>query len=216
MKPDESVLEGIVTTINEDGSTNIAPMGPIVDVDMSTLRLRPYQTSTTYANLKRTEQGIFHVTDDVFLIARAAVNCLDPLPPLVDCRAVEGRILSDACRWYAFRVEVIDDRQERTDITARVVDRGRLRDFFGFNRAKHAVLEAAILATRIGFVPPDTISSQLDQLAITVEKTAGERERQAFQFLEDYVHRQETVASGSTPAAVSRRTPKPVRQQPGC
>ena len=188
MEPDESILEGIITTINEDGSTNIAPMGPIVDVDMSALRLRPYQMSTTYANLKRTEQGIFHVTDDVFLIARAAVNCLDAPPPLIDCQAVEGRILSNACRWYAFRVDTIDDRQERTDNTARVVERGRLRDFFGFNRAKHAVLEAAILATRIGFLPPDAVSRQLEQLAITVKKTASERECQAFQFLEDYVH----------------------------
>ena len=39
-------------------------------------------------------------------------------------------------------------------IVADVVDSGRLRDFFGFNRAKHAVIEAAILATRIDFLEP--------------------------------------------------------------
>ena len=54
--------------------------------------------------------------------------------------AIEGVILTDACRWYAFQVESLDDREERTEIAARVVDRGHGRDFFGFNRAKHAVI----------------------------------------------------------------------------
>ena len=35
------------------------------------------------------------------------------------------------------------------------------REFFGFNRAKHAVLEAAILATRVELLPADEILSEL-------------------------------------------------------
>ena len=61
---------------------------------------------------------------------------------------VAGRILLDACRYYEFRVVELDDREDRTTIVAETVAQGRLRDFFGFNRAKHAVVEAAILATR--------------------------------------------------------------------
>ena len=63
------ILEGVVTTINADGSVNISPMGPKVDDAMRQFVLRPYQTSTTYQNLKRTGEGIFHITDDVELIA---------------------------------------------------------------------------------------------------------------------------------------------------
>jgi hypothetical protein len=67
---------------------------------------------------------------------------------------------------------------------------GRLRDFFGFNRAKHAVLEAAILATRTQFLPPDRVLAQLGELAPLVEKTGGAAEKRAFAFLRSYVEKQ--------------------------
>ncbi len=184
------ILEGIVTTLNDDGTVNISPMGPQADESMSQLVLKPYQTSTTYHNLKRTQQGVFHVTDDVELLAHAAVGTPDPLPPLADAQAVEGRILAGACRWYAFRVQSLDDRQERTEIVCEVVDRGRLRDFWGFNRGKHAVLEAAILATRTGFLPADEILTRFQQLRVLVQKTGGQAEHRAFEFLENFVKTQ--------------------------
>ncbi len=68
------ILEGVVTTRDPHGRLNVAPMGPIVDAEMRELRLRPFQTSTTFRNLKTTGCGVFHVTDDVLLIARAAVG----------------------------------------------------------------------------------------------------------------------------------------------
>ena len=55
-------------------------MGPIVDETMQTLVLRPFQTSTTYRNLKQTGCGVFHVTDDVLLLAQAAIGALDVSP----------------------------------------------------------------------------------------------------------------------------------------
>ena len=75
------ILEGIVTTHNDDGSVNVAPMGPIVDETMAWLRLRPFQTSVTFHNLRRQRSGVFHVTDDVLLLARAAIGRLDSAPP---------------------------------------------------------------------------------------------------------------------------------------
>jgi hypothetical protein len=181
------LLEGVVTTLNNDGTPNIAPMGPIVDANFERLLLRPFRTSITYKNLKRSGEGVLHVTDDVELLARAAVSQLETAPAVRQAEAVNGVILLDACRWYAFRVLSLDDREDRTAIVARVVDRGRQRDFFGFNRAKHAVVEAAILATRIGIVDADTIVGELNRLAAPVEKTGGLQERRAFEFLREYV-----------------------------
>jgi uncharacterized protein len=181
------ILEGIVTTVCADGRVNISPMGPRVDPSMRELLLRPYQTSTTYQNLKRTREGVFHVTDDVWLLAQAAVGTPDPLPELIPAEAVEGFILAGACRWYAFRVRELDDREPRTNIVADIVASGRLRDFFGFNRAKHAVVEAAILATRIGIVPAKQIFDEMVRLAVLVEKTGGKQEEQAFAFLKAYI-----------------------------
>lgn len=181
------ILEGIVTSSNADGSINVAPMGPIVDETMTWLRFRPFQTAATFENLKRHRVGVFHVTDDVLLLARAAIGRLDEIPPTQPAEKVEGAVLSDACRWYEFQIESVDDSQERATLETRVVHKGRIRDFFGFNRAKHAVLEAAILSTRVALIPPDEIRRELGHLKIAVDKTAGPREREAFALLEDYV-----------------------------
>lgn len=186
--PDATLLEGIVSTLDEHGSPHIAPMGPIVDANFNWLLLRPFRTSATFANLKRSGQGVLHVTDDVELLARAAVGRIEQMPRLERTDAVEGVILADACRWYAFRVESLDDRDDRTKMVARVVDRGRIRDFFGFNRAKHAVVEAAILATRIGLLEPHYIRNEYARLAVLVEKTGGRQEHRAFSFLQQYVN----------------------------
>ncbi len=184
------ILEAIVTTLNSDQSVNVSPMGPQVDASMKEFTLRPYDSSTTCQNLIRTGQGVLHVTDDVELLARAAINQLDPLPEMLPASAVEGRVLTEACRWYAFQVHTVDDRNERVVMECQVVDSGSQREFFGFNRAKHAVLEAAILATRIQFLPAELIRNQLEQLAIIVGKTAGDQEQRAFDLLQRYVDEQ--------------------------
>jgi len=187
------ILEGIVTSVGEKGETNVAPMGPVVDESMSRLHLRPFRTSTTYQNLKRRPYGVFHVVDDVLLLARAAVNQLDETPETFPAERVDGAVLNSACRWYEFEVRECNDRDERTNILADVVHVGRLRDFFGFNRAKHAVIEAAILATRIHILKRDDLLQQLDTLRMPVEKTAGPQETQAFELLERHVIEQARV-----------------------
>ena len=181
------ILEGIVTTRDAAGGVHVAPMGPIVDERMATLRRRPFQTSQTYANLKARGCGVFHVVDDVLLLARAAIGQLPEPPPTFPATKVPGEVLSQACRWYEFQVEEFDDSRERADLLARVVHVGRLRDFVGFNRAKHAVLEAAILATRTHLIPRQEILSEFARLKTLVDKTAGPQEIEAFALLERFV-----------------------------
>jgi uncharacterized protein len=195
--PDAILLEGVVTSDNDDGGCNISPMGPIVDWPITRLRLRPFRTSTTFRNLARTGRGVLNVTDDVELIARAAIGRLDVQPALVMLEE-GGWYLADACRWYAFRVESLDDSAERTDIACNVVAQAELRPFFGFNRAKHAAIEAAILATRMGIVPENEIRAELHRLAPLVEKTGSLAEHRAFQLIVEYVD--EVIAASSRPA----------------
>lgn len=188
------ILEGIVTTLDERGTLNVAPMGPRVDPAMRGFVLRPYRTSTTYANLKVLGEGVFHVTDDALLIARTAIG-LPAEAETHEAVAVRGRILSDACRYYEFRVRELDDREERTTIAVEVAAEGRIRDFFGFNRGKYAVVEAAILATRVGLIPREEIEAEYRKLAVLVEKTGGEPEREAMRLLTKY------VTTGALPGA---------------
>jgi hypothetical protein len=181
------ILEGIVTTISPAGAVNIAPMGPHVEPDMQRFVLRPFPTAQTYQNLVAHGEGVLHVTDDVLLLAKGALGKVEPPPRLVPATRVKGFVLVDACRYYEFRVADIDDSEQRARITAEVVHRGRLRDFFGFNRAKHAVVEAAILATRTDFLPLDEIEAEFQKLQVVVNKTGGPREHEAFEFLRRHV-----------------------------
>jgi hypothetical protein len=181
------ILEGIVTSLSAAGELNVAPMGPIVDESMTWLFLRPFQTSQTFRNLSERPQGVFHVVDDVLLLAKAAIGKLDSEPETFTAEKVFGRVLAPACRWYEFEIESLDTAHDRAEIRARVVHVGRLRDCFGFNRAKHAVLEAAILATRLHLLPREEIERQLAALRSPVEKTAGPNELAAFQLVCDHV-----------------------------
>ena len=184
------ILEGIVTTVSENCKVNIAPMGPIVDKSMQSFLLRPFTSSTTYRNLKQNGHGVLHVTDDVLLIAKAAISRLAEPFDLVDTPDKRGKVIANACRWYQFDVVSLDDSRERTEIRCQVAAEGKIRDFFGFNRAKHAVIEAAILATRIGILPNEDIAREIPKLQTIVEKTAGDDEREAFQIVSEFISKQ--------------------------
>ena len=187
------ILESVVTTRNPDGSINLSPMGPTVtadatgNIEMSRFELRPFNTSTTFANLKKNRCGILHITDDVELIARAATGKLETHPPLTPGHTVDCEAIADACRWYEFKVELIDETSPRISLICKTVHYQRQRDFFGFNRAKHAVLEAAILATRLDLLPAEEIAQQFQRLEIIVQKTGGRHEQNAFELLKNHV-----------------------------
>jgi hypothetical protein len=185
--PDELILEGIVVTLDATGTPNIAPMGPRVDRLITRLALRPFKTARTFANLVATRRGVFHVTDDVELLAAAAIGQLEPQPPLATIDDFACPRLADTCRWFAFQVESIDDGAQRSTMYCRVVRHGEVRPFFGFNRAKHAVLEAAILATRVGILPASEIEAEMRRLRPLIEKTAGQAERRAFERLATFI-----------------------------
>jgi len=181
------IVEGLVTSLNSDGEVNVAPMGPIVDDSMTQLVLRPFQTSTTYRNLKAKPYGVFHVTDDVLLIAQAALDRLESDPATIAADRVDGKVLANCCRWYEFEVVQFNDATERTELTARVVHTGWRRDMGAFNRARHAVLEATIVATRLHLISEEDVRRQLAALESPVKKTAGPREQAAFEQVVNYV-----------------------------
>jgi len=177
------ILEGLVTTLAEDGTMHLAPMGPIVDREMRTLLLRPFPTSQSFQNLKRHREGVFHVTDDAAMIAYAAVGERRTGISHRSAMKVKGFILESACRAYEFVVRSIDESGQRVHIEAEIVHSTTLREFFGFNRAKHAVIEAAILATRFDYLDLDDIAKEFEKFAVIIEKTGGAEEHEAFAIL---------------------------------
>jgi hypothetical protein len=110
---------------------------------------------------------------------------------------VRGAVLEAACSWRELEVRAVDDTPPRSRIETAVVHRGFRREFLGFNRARNAVLEAAILATRTHLLPAQQLREDFERLQVIVDKTAGPREREAMALLTEYVRGQ----LGSAPAA---------------
>jgi hypothetical protein len=59
--------------------------------------------------------------------------------------------------------------------------------FAGFNRAQAAVIEAAILASRLHLLPRERIEREIAALEIVVAKTAGPNERTAWEWLKTMI-----------------------------
>lgn len=181
------IVEGILTTQNADGTVNVAPMGPRVDDQITQFLLRPFPGSRTYENLLRTRQATFHVTDDVEMIAQAAVGDLHQTPEYLAGSDEGYHILAGCCRWYQLEAAQVDTSGERAALTCRVIRQGHIRDYFGLNRAKHAVLELAILATRVHLLSAEEIDQAIATMASWVEKTGGNAEVRAWEFLQSTI-----------------------------
>jgi hypothetical protein len=178
------ILETIVTTIAEDGTVNCAPMG--VEWGEETITLKPFLDTATYRNVLATNAAVINLIDDVRVFARAAIA--NPEYPTMPAEVVRGVVLADCCSWREVRVRLIDSTPPRSRIETVVVHHGTRREFIGFNRARHAVLEAAIYATRLHLLPRPFIESELARLQVIVDKTAGAQEAEAMALLTEHVH----------------------------
>lgn len=177
------ILETIVTTIAEDGAVNCAPMG--VEWDEHTIVLKPFLETATYRNVLATRTAVVNLTDDVRIFARSAIA--NPEYPTVPAVAVRGVVLADCCSWRELEARSIDSTPPRSRIDMAVVHHGTRREFIGYNRARHAVLEAAIYATRVHLLPRAFVESELARLQVIVDKTAGAHELEAMALLTDYI-----------------------------
>jgi hypothetical protein len=177
------IIETIVTSLAPDGAINFAPMG--VEWSEDSLVLKPFLETTTFSNVTGSGAAVVNLTDDVMLFAQAAIA--SPQFPAFPAHVVRGVVLEAACSWRELEVVRVDNTPPRSRIETRVVHQGRRREFLGFNRARHAVLEAAILATRTHLLPAEQIREEFARLQVIVDKTAGPREQDAMALLTEYV-----------------------------
>lgn len=177
------IVESILTTMAPDGTINFAPMG--VEWDEARIVIKPFLETTTFRNVRESRTAVVNLTDDAMLFAQGAVS--SPQFPWVPATVVRGAVLEAATSWRELELVAIDDTPPRSRIETRVVYHGIRREFIGFNRARHAVLEAAILATRTHLLPADEIGAEYARLQIIVDKTAGPREQEAMAMLTAYV-----------------------------
>jgi hypothetical protein len=189
------IIETIVTTTDASGVVNIAPMGVEWSGGHEAPVLKPFLETTTYRNLVATRVAVMNLIDDVRVFARAAIS--NPDYPVVPAAVVRGVVLDAACSWRELVVQTIDSTPPRSRIDTEIVHRGFRREFIGFNRARHAVLETAIYATRVHMLARDFLEAELVRLQVIVDKTAGAAEHEAMALLAHYI-RSAPVADSST------------------
>ena len=178
------IRESIVTTLNADGSAHLAPLGVIEEPPF--LVLAPFHPSTTLANLRRHPFACVSYVTDVRLFA-GCVSRVRRDWPVVAAERIEGWRAAAALAHSELEVvETVEDAQ-RPRWRCREVHAATHAPFLGFNRAQSAVLEAAILVSRLGMLPAAKIESELRYLAIGLAKTAGAAEREAWGWLMERV-----------------------------
>lgn len=179
------ILETIVTTRNKDGSTHIAPMG-IWD-EQNQLVLAPFNPSTTLENLRREPYAIINRVDD----ARIFAGCLSGHKQWPLCKADQLDIdrLEAALSHSEIEVIKIIDDDLRPQCKCKVIHEATHAPFKGFNRAQSAIIELAILVSRLDRLPIKKITSEINYLQIAIDKTAGAHELEAWSWLMDKVEK---------------------------
>jgi hypothetical protein len=173
------IRECIVTTLNAEGRVHVTPLGLIAEDDGWIIA--PFKPSATLDNLRGHPYAVANFTDDVLIFAGCLTGNRDW--PTRAALRVPGRILDAALAHAELKVERVEEDEQRPRFHCKVVFEANHAPFQGFNRAQAAVIEAAILASRLHMLPREKIERELGYLQMAVEKTAGAKEHEAWRLL---------------------------------
>lgn len=175
----ERIHEILVLTRNADGTPHIAPMGLRMRDGLSLIA--PFRPSRTFDNLQREGCASINTTDDV----RVYAGCLSGRRdwPVTSCSVIRGFRLDHAISHSEVEVERTEQDEQRPRFFCRTVHSANHRPFHGYNRAQAAVLELAILVSRLGMLTAEKIDAEIAYLKIAMDKTAGAEESEAWEWL---------------------------------
>ena len=173
------IREAIVTTLKPDGGAHMVPLGLIADGDGWIIA--PFRPSPTLDNLELTPFAAASHVEDVRVFAGLLTGRRDW--PLAPCAHIPVPRLADAVSHLELAVTHRSEDARRPRLHCRVLAQTSHRPFGGHNRAKLAVIELAILSTRLQMLPRDKVESEMAYLAIAVGKTAGPEEEEAWEWL---------------------------------
>lgn len=186
------IWETVVTTTAQDGTVHIAPMGIRERDDI--VVLSPFRPSTTLENVLETRSAVVNYCDDV----RVFAGCLTDRRewPTLPAEQVRGVRLAQTLAHAELRLDSIKDDAQRPRLICKVVHRRTHAPFPGYNRARAAVLEAAILVSRLNMLAPEKIDREIEYLKIAIDKTAGPNELLAWQWLMEAIENHRAAQSG--------------------
>ncbi|MDQ2104111.1 DUF447 domain-containing protein [Azospirillum isscasi] len=178
------IRETIITSCDAAGNVHVAPMG--ATVTETGYVLAPFRPSRTLDNLLATRCAVVNFTDDVRVFAGCVTGRRRGWPT-VPAERIRGAVLAAALAHEEVEVAAVEDDGVRPRLECRPVHRVTHRPFRGFNRAQAAVVEGAILVSRLHLLPSEKIDREIDYLSIAIGKTAGPVELEAWGWLLDRI-----------------------------
>lgn len=187
------IYETIITTVDAHNQAHIAPFG--IREHEGRVIIAPFRPSATLDNLLASRCAVVNMVDDVRIFAGSLTGRNEW--PLYPAEKVNGCVLKAALAHRELELVDIDEDTTRPQLHFRVVHEAIHAPFKGFNRAQAAVIELAVLVSRLHMLPLEKIETEMAYLQIAIDKTAGERELQAWSWLAEKIENHKAVANGS-------------------
>lgn len=178
------IYETIVSTVNIRGEPHVTPFG--IRMQDGLVVISPFKPSTTLDNILATGCAVVNMTDDVRVFAGALTG--RQVWDLVPSKQISGFRLASTLVHRELKLVKIEDDAVRPQLFLEIVHETQHQSFQGFNRAQAAVIELAVLVSRLKRLPMEKISQEMDYLKIAIEKTAGPRELEAWGWLVEAVN----------------------------
>jgi uncharacterized protein len=177
------IFETIISTVNQAGEPHVTPFG--VRHEDGNIVISPYKPSTTLDNVLATKFAVMNMTDDVRVFAGVLTGRTEW--SLLAVNKNVGYRLADCLAHTVLQlVDVIDD-ETRPQLVMQTVYSENNQSFQGFNRAQAAVVELSILVSRLHLLPKEKVMTEKAYLQIAIDKTAGEREMDAWGWLNEKI-----------------------------
>lgn len=190
------IFETVVTTVAPDGRPHVAPMG--VRYRNGQVILMPFRPSTTHDNIVATGHAVLNIVIDTRVFAGCVTGRREW--PTVPAEQVTGVRLACALSHVELRLAEVADDPRRPVLHMARVHEAQHAPFLGFNRAQAAVIEGAVLVSRLHMLPAEKVDAEMRYLQIAIDKTAGPAEHEAWGWLCDAVARQRAAAAAGVRA----------------
>lgn len=173
------IFETIIISTNAAEEAHVTPFGVKHEGDF--VLVSPFKPSKTLENILQNKVATMNITDDVRVFAGALTN-RQPWH-LTPANTIKGFRLV-GCLTHV-ELDLVDVREDdmRPQLLMQKIETHHHDNFKGFNRAQAAVIELAVLASRLHILPHDKVQSEINYLQIAIDKTAGEREFEAWRWL---------------------------------
>ena len=179
----DQIFETVLTTVSTDSRVHLAPMG--VRYQQGQVVLMPFKPSTTLDNVLATGHAVLNLVTD----ARVFAGCVTGRRswPTVPADQLAGVRVARALGHVELALQQhLDDPQRPVLRMARVHEASHA-PFMGLNRAQHAVVEGAVLVSRLHMLPAAKVDAEMAYLQIAIDKTAGPEEHEAWGWLREAI-----------------------------